>query len=137
MPKKAGIGVNWTAIDVVQQTVAKALEVGRNEGVIGSSLDASIIIYADDELADLLASFGEELHFLFITSDATLASVDNIPQGSVKIDGVAVSVLKSKHQKCIRCWHKDESVGQSSDHPELCGRCIGNITGRGELRLHF
>jgi len=137
LPKKAGIGVNWTAIDVVQQTVAKALEVGRNEGVIGSSLDASIIIYADDELADLLASFGEELHFLFITSDATLASVDNIPQGSVKIDGVAVSVLKSKHQKCIRCWHKDESVGQSSDHPELCGRCIGNITGRGELRLHF
>jgi isoleucyl-tRNA synthetase len=137
LPTKADIDVNWSAIDVVQQTAAKALEVGRNEGVIGSSLDASITIYADDELADLLASFGEELHFLFITSEATLASAVNIPQGSVKADGVAVSVLKSKHQKCTRCWHKDESVGQSSDHPELCTRCIGNITGRGELRLHF
>jgi len=137
LPKKADIGVDWLMIDVVQQTVAKALEVGRNEGVIGSSLDASITIYADDELADLLASFGQELHFLFITSDATLASADNKPQGSVEVDGVAVSVLKSKHQKCIRCWHRDESVGQSSDHPELCARCIGNITGKGELRLHF
>ena len=137
LPTKADIDVNWSVIDVVQQTVAKALEVGRNEGVIGSSLDASITIYADNELADLLASFGEELHFLFITSDATLATTANIPQGSVKADGVAVSVLKSKYQKCIRCWHKDESVGQSSDHPELCTRCIGNITGRGELRLHF
>ena len=137
LPKKADIGVDWSMIDVVQQTVAKALEVGRNEGVIGSSLDASITIYADDELADLLASFGQELHFLFITSDATLASADNIPQGSVEVDGVAVSVLISKHQKCIRCWHRDESVGQSSDHPELCARCIGNITGKGELRLHF
>ena len=137
LPTKADIDVDWSVIDVVQQTVAKALEVGRNEGVIGSSLDASITIYADDELADLLASFGEELHFLFITSDATLASAANIPQGSVKADRVAVSVLKSKHQKCIRCWHKDESVGQATDHPELCTRCLGNITGRGELRLHF
>ena len=137
LPKKTDFGVDWSMINVVQQTVAKALEVGRNEGVIGSSLDASITIYVEDELADLLASFGEELHFLFITSNATLASADNIPEGSVKVDGVAVSVLKSKHQKCIRCWHRDELVSQSSDHPELCARCIGNITGREELRLHF
>ena len=102
-----------------------------------SSLDASITIYTEDELAELLASFGKELHFLFITSDATLASAVNIPEGAIKADGVAVSVLQSIHQKCIRCWHKDESVGQSSDHPDLCVRCIGNITGRGEPRLHF
>ena len=137
LPKKADIDVDWSMIDVVQQTVAKALEAGRNEGIIGSSLDANITIYADDELADLLASFGKELHFLFITSDATLASADSIPEDSVKVDGIAVSILKSNHQKCIRCWHREESVGQSSDHPELCTRCIGNITGRGELRLHF
>ena len=137
LPDKPDIGVNWSVIDVVQQTVAKALEVARDEGVIGSSLDASITIYADNELAEFLASFGEELHFLFITSDATLASGVRKPEAAMKNNGIAVSVLKSKHQKCIRCWHKDESVGQSSDHPELCIRCIGNLTGRGELRLHF
>ena len=137
LPEKVDIAVNWSVMDVVQKIVAKALEAARDEGVIGSSLDASITIYTEDELAELLASFGEELHFLFITSDATLVSTVNIPEGAIKADGVAVSVLQSIHQKCIRCWHKDESVGQSSDHPKLCIRCIGNVTGRGELRLHF
>ena len=100
-------------------------------------MDACLTVYADGELAELLASFGEELHFLFITSDATLASAVNIPEGAIEADGVAVSVFKSKHHKCIRCWHKDESVGQSSEHPELCIRCINNVKGEGEVRLHF
>ena len=117
--------------------MAKALETARNEGVIGSSLDASITLYAEDKLFELLASFGMELHFLFITSDANLAPDDNLTEDAIKADGVAVSVLKSKHKKCIRCWHKDESVGQSSEHPELCIRCTGNVTGEGEVRLHF
>ena len=137
LPENPDSRINWSVMDVVQQTAAKALEVARDEGVIGSSLDACLTVYADGELAELLASFGEELHFLFITSDATLASTVNIPEGAIEADGVAVSVFKSKHQKCIRCWHKDESVGQSSEHPELCIRCIDNVKGEGEVRLHF
>ena len=137
LPEKVDSGVNWSVVDFVQKIVAKALETARDEGVIGSSLDASITLYAKDELFELFASFGAELHFLFITSDATLASDDNLPEGTIKANGVAVSVLKSKHKKCIRCWHKDKSVGQSSEHPELCIRCTGNVTGEGEVRLHF
>ena len=137
LPENPDSRINWSVMDVVQQTAAKALEVARDEGVIGSSLDACLTVYADGELAELLASFGEELHFLFITSDATLASAVNIPEGAIEADGVAVSVFKSKHHKCIRCWHKDESVGQSSEHPELCIRCINNVKGEGEVRLHF
>ena len=137
LPEKPDSRINWPVMDVVQQTAAKALEVARDEGVIGSSLDACLTVYADGELAELLASFGEELHFLFITSDATLASTVSIPEGAIEADGVAVSVFKSKHHKCIRCWHKDESVGLSSEHPELCIRCIDNVTGQGEVRLHF
>ena len=137
LPEKPDSRINWSVMDVVQQTADKALEVARDEGVIGSSLDACLTVYADGELAELLASFGEELHFLFITSDATLASAVSIPEGAIEADGVAVSVFKSKHQKCIRCWHKDESVGQSSEHPELCIRCINNVKGEGEVRLHF
>jgi isoleucyl-tRNA synthetase len=34
----------------------------------------------------------------------------------------------------VRCWHQREDVGQSVDHPELCGRCIENVTGAGENR---
>jgi len=137
LPERPNTAVNWSVMDVVQQAAAKALEVARDKGVIGSSLDASLTFYVDNELAELLTSFGEELHFLFITSDATIASKDDIPKGAIATDGIAVSVEKSQHQKCIRCWHKDESVGQTSEHSELCIRCIGNAMGEGEVRLHF
>jgi isoleucyl-tRNA synthetase len=81
-------GIDWDRLNEINTVVLKALEVARDEGVIGSSLDACLTVYADGELAELLASFGEELHFLFITSDATLASAVNIPEGAIEADGV-------------------------------------------------
>mgnify|MGYP000876315353 CR=1 FL=1 len=41
---------------------------------------------------------------------------------------------KKTDEKCVRCWHQREDVGQSSEHPELCGRCIENVAGAGEER---
>jgi isoleucyl-tRNA synthetase len=36
--------------------------------------------------------------------------------------------------KCVRCWRKREDVGHDSRHPELCGRCVTNVEGPGEVR---
>jgi len=43
-------------------------------------------------------------------------------------------VQRTAASKCARCWHHCEEVGASSAHPELCDRCIGNISGPGETR---
>jgi len=43
-------------------------------------------------------------------------------------------VKKSNHEKCVRCWHHREDVGSDTNHPELCGRCIENVSGSGESR---
>ena len=50
-------------------------------------------------------------------------------------ENVFVSVNASQHDKCIRCWHHREDVGESAEHPEICGRCIENVDGQGEVRL--
>ena len=39
-------------------------------------------------------------------------------------------------EKCVRCWHQRDDVGDNSDHPELCGRCVENVAGDGEARLY-
>ena len=52
------------------------------------------------------------------------------------IDGLAIAVSASSHEKCVRCWHFREDVGSHQEHPELCGRCVDNIEGDGEVR-HF
>jgi isoleucyl-tRNA synthetase len=34
----------------------------------------------------------------------------------------------------MRCWHHRDDVGSSGEHPDLCGRCVDNVAGTGEVR---
>jgi len=45
-----------------------------------------------------------------------------------------VDIKASVNARCERCWHQTEDVGMNADHPELCGRCIDNVDGNGEIR---
>ena len=50
------------------------------------------------------------------------------------VEGLQVSVAKTEHAKCGRCWHHREDVGANAEHEELCGRCVDNVAGEGESR---
>jgi isoleucyl-tRNA synthetase len=50
------------------------------------------------------------------------------------VAGLKLKVVKSEHAKCGRCWHHREDVGINPAHPEICGRCVDNIEGAGEVR---
>ena len=119
----------WQQLQLVRDEVNKALEFKRQEGVIGSALAANVHLYAQDSLLPILKGLGNELRFLLITSGARLRSLSEAPQDAVinKALGIAISVLANTEEKCARCWHRCEDVGQHTDHPELCGRCVGNI----------
>ena len=112
----------------------------RINGDIGSSLDASVEIFLDDQLFTQLKSINEELRFVLITSQAELKPLSEKPNNAIKCDlendTVYIVAGVAKGEKCIRCWHKREEVGQDSKHPELCGRCITNIDGIGETRKY-
>ncbi|MBL4581542.1 MAG: hypothetical protein JKY29_06970, partial [Gammaproteobacteria bacterium] len=53
---------------------------------------------------------------------------------STDLDNVKLVVSASLHEKCERCWHHTEDIGQSDDHPTLCQRCVVNVDGEGEHR---
>ena len=128
----------WRHIMDAREVVSKAIEALRNTGAVGSTLATEVELWADGEVFDALDGAGDELRFLLITSEATLGSLDHVPDGleQVSLAGgtLAVRVSASGHDKCVRCWHQRESVGQSDAHPELCGRCIVNVDGPGEER---
>ncbi|MBM4202221.1 MAG: hypothetical protein FJ189_13170, partial [Gammaproteobacteria bacterium] len=82
---------------------------------------------------------GDELRFLLLTSYATVVP-DSTPAVGPRlptdVPGLELSLRKSDHAKCVRCWHHRHDVGHHPDHPELCGRCIENVAGPGETRHH-
>jgi isoleucyl-tRNA synthetase len=127
----------WASIFEVRIAVSKQLEQLRKDGSIGSSLNAEVTVYASGDTFDALRKLGEELRFVLITSRATVGNTDSTPNDIVEAEGASgvwLSVEASDAEKCVRCWHHQETVGSNADHPELCGRCVENITGEGETR---
>ena len=131
-------GYDNVAIDAARNInpfIRKQMEGMRSDKVIGSSLDAEVDLYCDENNYNALSQLGDELRFVFITSYARIHPLSDKTDNCIEAgEGVFVEVTKSDHEKCVRCWHHREDVGQSAEHEELCGRCVENIAGDGEQR---
>ncbi len=137
----APAAIDWDALIALRNDVARELERLRVAGEIGAPLQAELDVYCTAEQFARLNVLGDELRFLMITSKARVHRSDAAPAGSVEATsvsggGVWLQVGRTAAIKCVRCWHHCADVGQSAEHPELCGRCIGNITGPGETRRY-
>ena len=126
---------SWGKIIAVREAVGKELEKLRAVGSIGSSLDAEVDIYCDDEWRAPPITLHDELRFVLITSCARVHGADGKPVDAQEgATGLWIRVQPSAHEKCIRCWHHRKDVGIESDHPQICLRCVTNVVGKGETR---
>jgi len=112
----------WQRLRELRDPVRKSIEALRAEGKVGSSLQAEVDFYASASDHALLASLGEELKFLMLTSAARVHPSKE-PQ---------VTVKPSEQPKCERCWHYTPDVNDEG----LCARCRTNLSGAGEMRAH-
>ncbi|WP_431067570.1 isoleucine--tRNA ligase [Methylotuvimicrobium sp.] len=126
----------WSKVMAVREAVSKELERVRKTGAIGASLNAEVTLYADERNFPVLKQLESELHFVFITSAATVQVLASSPDDAVQaeLEGLKIKVSVSGHAKCVRCWHQRADIGVDPNHPELCGRCVENIVGDGEVR---
>jgi len=131
LPPQAGeaeLSAKWKRIREIRAAVAKKLEEARAAGSIGSSLQAEVALQAPGSDYEQLAALGDDLRFVLITSQATLARAGG--------DAVAIAVAPSAHAKCERCWHYRQDVGTDPAHPGICARCAATLAGRDEERRH-
>jgi isoleucyl-tRNA synthetase len=138
-PEMAADSVDWPVLIQLRSEIARELERLRVAGEIGAPLDAEVDVYALPSQHERLAVPGDELRFLLITSAARVHRVTTPPENAVPVEGIApdsvwIRVRPSLSTKCVRCWHHRDDVGSDPAHPEICGRCAGNISGAGEAR---
>jgi isoleucyl-tRNA synthetase len=118
----AELMAKWSRLRELRDPVRKQIEALRAEGKVGSSLQAEVDFAAPGKDYELLASLGDDLKFLMLTSAARVR-LSNEPQ---------VQVKASEYPKCERCWHYRADVNDEA----LCGRCQSNLRGSGEKRQH-
>ncbi|MCG3189847.1 MAG: Isoleucine--tRNA ligase [Burkholderiaceae bacterium] len=123
-PPDEALLAKWARIREIRYAANKEIENLRAAGAVGSSLQATLTVHAAADDHALLASLGEALKFVFITSAARL----------LPADALRIEVAPSPSPKCERCWHYRDDVGVDAAHPKLCGRCVSNLFGAGEVR---
>lgn len=126
---EAGLCARWETIRDARADSLKVIEALRAAGQVGSSLQAELDLRLTADKFSALASLGEDLRFVTMTSRASLTEVASLDQEQI------VATPSSEH-KCERCWHYVADVGQHDEHPTLCGRCISNLFSSGERRTH-
>ncbi len=120
----------WEHIFAIKDSVNLAIEQARSEDRVKGSLDCKITLELSTELFNLLKIFDKELQFIFIVSSVEITLDKTLKDNEFHV----TKVENFDAPKCIRCWNKSFTVGDSGSDPEICDRCILNIKGDGEVR---
>ena len=112
----------WTRLREIRALVMRKLEDLRSAGSIGSSLQGEVDLTASGHDLALLQSVADQLPFIFIVSRV------GVHAGNGELD---ITIAPSTHQKCERCWHWRDDIGQDPVHPHICGRCVDNLNEAG------
>ncbi|HHX8329679.1 isoleucine--tRNA ligase [Vibrio alginolyticus] len=126
----------WSEIQAVRGAVNKLLEDARKEKTIGGALQAEVTLFADDALAAKINKLEDELRFVLLTSAAEVKPLGEKTDAAqaTDIEGLFVEVAAAEGEKCDRCWHHTPDVGTIEGHEKICGRCVSNVDGEGEVR---
>ncbi len=125
---EADLLARWGRLRELRALTSKRIEELRVAGSVGSSLQAEVTLLAAGDDFELLSSLDDDLRFVLITSAARVEKIE----GETRVEATA-----STHEKCERCWHYRADVGGAdAAHPGLCGRCVSNLHGEGEIRVH-
>ncbi|MEI7884813.1 MAG: isoleucine--tRNA ligase [Clostridia bacterium] len=118
----------WDSLISIREDVAKILEVARQNKIIGNSLEAKIVFYASGKTKKLLEDEFNNLPTYLIVSQVSVEDFDKAPDATAEITAeLKILALTADGQKCERCWNYSVFVGQDSEHPTLCQRCLGVI----------
>jgi isoleucyl-tRNA synthetase len=117
-PEVAALRFNWANLRLIRDEVLKKLEEARNAKLIGTGLEAQVILTAPKGPYTLLKSHEGQLRYLFIVSAVRLTQGPANGTGSVHVE-----IKKADGQKCERCWNYSTHVGEDKNYPTVCERC--------------
>jgi isoleucyl-tRNA synthetase len=117
-PKVSGLddsrlNADWERIFTIRDVVLKELETARIEKIIGSSLQAKVILTVDKETLNFLMPYYNDLRFIYIVSQVEVHEAD----------GLSVKIENADGEKCERCWNYSVRVGEFERYPTVCERC--------------
>ena len=125
----------WQRLRGMRDVVNGKIEQLRKQKIVGTSLEARVILHASGTSAELVEHYADELPALFITSDVEVAvGATGEDAGDAADDAwtepggtVTVEVLPARGVKCSRCWRYVPAFAPDGGDGEVCERCVGAL----------
>ena len=129
----------------LRSQVNRQLESCRSRGELGASLEAAVQLVLPEGDGAPSQPLPEALRLL---EGSPHPAVDNLADwllvSELHINGPApktplieateadltVRISRAQGSKCERCWHYEQDIGTSPEHPTLCGRCVAVLSPR-------
>lgn len=107
---------SWEKILTLRTQVLKEIERRREEGKVGSSLEAQITLSFNGNDYSFYKDRVDSLKEIFIVSSVLIKKGD-----------FSIAVAKANGKKCLRCWSWHEDVIENSEYPDVCNKCLKNL----------
>ena len=109
----------WAGLFQLRELTLPHLEKERQAKTIGKGLDAKVTLTGSHPLLVDGKIHREALRELLNVSQLEVHGEPGNGEPTL-----TVMVTKALGQKCERCWHWEEDVGEVPAHPTICGRCV-------------
>ena len=116
--------LKWERLIKIKDAVSKKLEKARAEKVIGLSLEAKVILYAEAEEYDFIKNNADLLKDICMVSGLEISENRRNQDEEV---GIGIEIQKADGEKCERCWKYSASVGKDIENPHICQDCANAI----------
>jgi isoleucyl-tRNA synthetase len=117
----------WEAILNVRDEVLKAMEIARQEKVIGKSLTAALDLYPDADTLAVLNGTPNLQEVLGVSQLNVFAPGTEVPADATAYTGLSIRVRSAEGETCERCRIVTPEVGKHEEHPTLCPVCVENV----------
>ena len=117
----------WKAFMDFRDDVLKALEVTRNEKLIGKSMEAKVTVYPNEQVRALLTALNANLpQLLIISPDFFTVSEEgpaSAPEAAQKFEDVAILVERAEGHVCDRCRQVKAKLSDHEHLEHVCEHC--------------
>ena len=117
----------WQPLATLRERVVAEIEPLRKDKQIGSSLQARVVLSANEKDLTFLQSYTDQLPMLFIVSEVELRAE---PAGPRAEGGPHITIERATGVKCERCWRYVPNVSSEPETAGLCDRCRGALAER-------
>ena len=114
----------------VRESVYRSIEEARKSGVLGTGLEAKVVVFAEGENLKVLRECRAQLPSIMIVSAVEVEELRDF-KGERTGGDIEVVVERAPGRKCQRCWNYSPGVGERPDLGEICGRCVAALEATG------